>query len=329
LEAVLNGMSEGVIVVDTENRVKLINPAAAAMCGVPQDQAAGKLLLELVRQPVMEGLVTGRAERAEIEISGRMLLVHASRLSKQPAGLVLVLLDISELKRLEAVRRDFVANVSHELKTPLSAVVGFTEALQDGAKNDPIQRDDFLGRIHRQSARMAAIVDDLLALTGMETQGIQIERRQVKVRVLIEKALDAISQQARARGIQLAVPPDPAQEQIVSVDEDKLIQALVNLLDNAVKFSPSGGAIGISAAREADGVRISVSDDGPGISAEHLPRLFERFYRVDQSRSRELGGTGLGLAIVKHIVELHGGKVGVDSIVGNGSTFWVLLPCAT
>jgi two-component system, OmpR family, phosphate regulon sensor histidine kinase PhoR len=241
---------------------------------------------------------------------------------------VLVLLDISELKRLETVRRDFVANVSHELKTPLSAVVGFTEALQDGAKDDPAQRDDFLGRIHRQSARMAAIVDDLLALTGMETRGVQLEPKPVRVRTLIDKALDAISQQARSKELQLAVPPGPALDLSLPVDEDKVVQALVNLLDNAVKFSPGGSVIAISAVLENAGVRIAVSDDGPGIAGEHLPRLFERFYRVDKSRSRELGGTGLGLAIVKHIVELHGGSVGVDSTVGKGSTFWIVLPVA-
>lgn len=326
LEAVLNGMSEGVIVIDADHRVKLINPAAATMTGVPRDQATGKLLLELIRQPQIEALITGSSAREEIEIDGRALLLQVSPLAQRSPGQVLVLSDITDLRRLEAVRRDFVANVSHELKTPLSAVVGFTEALRDGAKDDPAQRDDFLERIRRQSSRMAAIVDDLLVLTGMESRGAQPDLRPVLVRVLVDKALDAISQRVRDKGIQLAVPPDPALEQTIPADEDKMVQALVNLLDNAVKYSPGGSTVSISAVIEGDSVKLSISDDGPGISAGHLPRLFERFYRVDKSRSRELGGTGLGLAIVKHIVELHGGKAGVTSIEGKGSTFWVLLP---
>ncbi|MDI6739530.1 MAG: ATP-binding protein [Candidatus Edwardsbacteria bacterium] len=236
------------------------------------------------------------------------------------------MLDITELKRLETARRDFVANVSHELKTPLSAVVGFTEALQDGAQDEPVQRDDFLERIHRQSARMVSIVDDLLVLTGMESRGIQPDLRPVPVRVLIDKALDTISQRVRAKGMNVAVPPDTALERTVSVDEEKIVQALVNLLDNAVKFSSRGSTIGVNAAIGGNSVKILVNDDGTGIPAEHLPRLFERFYRVDKSRSRELGGTGLGLAIVKHIVELHHGKAGVESIEGKGSTFWISLP---
>ncbi|HTY08077.1 MAG TPA: ATP-binding protein [Candidatus Edwardsbacteria bacterium] len=326
LESILESMREGVVVVGADGRIGLINPAAAAMLDTTAGQAAGKLVLELIRLPQLDQLVTGQADVAEVEIGGRTLLVHSSTLSGPVAGRVLVLLDVTDLKRLEGLRRDFVANVSHELKTPLSAVIGFTEALRDGAQDVPTERDDFLGRIHRQASRMAKIVNDLLDISGLETGNIRLNRQPVKVRQLIDQAMDAVGQQIRSRGMRVAVPSDPALELMINVDEERMTTALVNLLDNAVKFAPEKSTITVAAAASPGSVKLSVSDEGPGIPPEHLPRLFERFYRVDKSRSRDLGGTGLGLSIVKHVAETHGGSVGVTSDVGNGSTFWISLP---
>jgi two-component system phosphate regulon sensor histidine kinase PhoR len=328
LESILGGMSEGVVVIGPEGKVVLANPAAAAMMGTDREGAPGKLLLELIRLPQMEQLVSGDRDRVEIEINGRILLAHASRSDDPAIGQVLVLLDITDIRRLEGLRRDFVANVSHELKTPLSAVVGYAEALRDGAKDVPAQRDDFLERIERQAGRMTKIVNDLLDLTGLETGSIRLDRQPLVVRQLIDRALDAVAPQVRGRGLRVALPDGPALGLTIAADEGRITTALVNLLDNAAKFAPAGSTITVSAAAVPGGVKLAVSDQGPGIPAEHLPRLFERFYRVDRSRSRELGGTGLGLSIVKHVAETHGGSAGVESEPGKGSTFWIVVPAA-
>jgi len=326
LESILNGMSEGVIVIGAEGKVVLLNPAAGAMVGVTTEGAVGKLVLELIRLPQMERLVTGAADRAEVEINRRAVLIHSSNLSGPTVGRVLVLLDITDLKRLEGIRREFVANVSHELKTPLSAVIGFAEALRDGSKVVASDRDNFLERIHRQASRMGKIVNDLLDLSGLETGSTRLNFQPIKVRQLIDRALEMVGQQVRARGIKATIPPDPALDATVNVDEDRVVQALVNLLDNAVKFSEEKSSISVGAVLLDKQVKIYVTDNGPGIDTEHLPHLFERFYRVDKSRSRDLGGTGLGLAIVKHTAVLHAGTVGVESEVGRGSSFWIMLP---
>lgn len=326
LTAVLSGMSEGVLVLDGQQRVSLVNRAAEDMLGL-KGQATGRILLELVRHPGIQDLVEGRTDDLEIEHHGRHFLVRASSLVSQ-AGMVVVLADVTRLKRLEQMRRDFVANVSHELKTPLSAVIGFTEALHEGAGDALKTREDFIDRIRKQSARMARLVDDLLELSALESQGALTNAVPVKALTLAEKSVDNISPAARVRSQEISISGSPDWGLLVTVDEQRIVQALGSMLDNAVKYSPEKTRIEMDCRRQGDMLEISVSDQGPGIAAEHLPRLFERFYRVDKSRSRELGGTGLGLAIAKHIVELHGGKVGVESDLGRGSRFWMALPLA-
>ncbi len=326
LSAVLQGMSEGVIVIDQDNRILLVNHSVAAMLGVSGD-LAGRSLLELVRHPGIQDLVQGRTEDLDFEHGGRHYLAHASTLASN-AGTVVVLADVTRLKKLEQMHRDFVANASHELKTPLSAVIGFTEALSDGAFESPQTRDDFIERIRKQSNRMARLVDDLLELSALESLGAKMDAAPVKALCLAEKAVDNLSQAARSRSQEILISGSPDWDLRVIADEPRTIQALGNMLDNAVKYSPDGSKIEIECHRKEGLLEISVTDQGPGIAAEHLPRLFERFYRADKSRSRELGGTGLGLAIAKHIVELQGGKVGVESELGRGSRFWLALPLA-
>lgn len=326
LSAILSGMSEGVVVLDGQQRVSLVNRAAEDMLGL-KGQATGRILLELVRHPGIQDLVQGRMEELEIEHHDRYFLVRASSLVAQ-TGMVVVLTDVTRLKRLEQMRRDFVANVSHELKTPLSAIIGFIEALRDGAKDDPRNRDDFIERIRKQSDRMARLVDDLLELSSLESAAVKLSPVSVTAKALAEKTSEIMAQAATVKKQDICISDSPQWACLVELDEQRIIQALGNMLDNAIKYSPEGSKIELDCRIKQGFLEISVSDQGPGISAEHLPRLFERFYRVDKSRSRELGGTGLGLAIAKHIVELHGGTVGVESEMGRGSRFWLALPLA-
>ncbi len=326
IAAILDGMSEGVLVVGPDRRVSMINRAAAAMLGARED-AAGRGLLELIRHPGVQDLAEGSIAELEFEAADRHYLAHSSPLGSGE-GKVVVLADVTRLKRLEKTRRDFVANVSHELKTPLAAILGFTEALEDGAARDPGTAGDFVSRIRRQARGMAGLVDDLLELSSLESAAVRLETAAVGARGLAEKVVEGFSPSASAKGQRITVSGSPHWGSSVVGDESRLVQALGNLVDNAVKYSPEGAEIILDAFPQEGLLAISVADRGPGIDAEHLPRLFERFYRVDKSRSRELGGTGLGLAIAKHIVGLHGGKVGVESEPGHGSRFWMSLPLA-
>ncbi len=326
LSAILNSMSEGVVVLDQDHRVSLVNRAIAEMLGL-QGDVSGRLLIELIRNPGVQELLAGSIEELDFEHGGRYFLARASSLVSQ-RGLVVVLADITRLKRLEQVRRDFVANVSHELKTPLSAVIGFSEALQDGTADSPDTRNDFIQRIRLQAGRMARLVDDLLELAGLESSAVQLQKVLVRAKTLAEKAADNLAPAASAKGQKIILADSEHWQTPLPGDEPRLVQALSNLLDNAVKYSPERSTITVDCQLQDKRLSISVNDAGPGISAEHLPRLFERFYRVDKSRSKELGGTGLGLAIVKHIAELHGGSVGVESELRRGSRFWISLPLA-
>ncbi|MDP2806765.1 MAG: ATP-binding protein, partial [bacterium] len=244
-----------------------------------------------------------------------------------PRGWVLVSSDITRLKMLERIRKDFVANVSHELKTPLSAITGFSEALRDGALNNREQLEDFLGRIHAQSLRMSKLVNDLLELSAIESGNYALNKIPSSAGSLMEKAVDNLRSQITEKS-HLVQTDDKTGQDLVPMDFEKMASALGNLLDNAVKYAPQKSRIDLAAEIRENALTLSVSDNGPGISRENLPRLFERFYRVDRARSREMGGTGLGLAIVKHIAELHGGSAGAESVLGKGSRFWVKIPLA-
>jgi two-component system phosphate regulon sensor histidine kinase PhoR len=341
-EAVLGSMIEGVLAIDARQRVVGINRAAAELLAVDPARAIRRPLQEIVRnpdlrrfalraidcrEPVEDDLLLRGPRDRTIRLRGTAL-----RDLSGEGGAVIVLNDVTDVHRLENVRRDFVANVSHELKTPIASIKGFVETLLDGAIDDPVDTRRFLGIIARQADRLASIIEDLLALSRIEqSEGTgNLPRESVRMADLLSAVTVDCLPRAEDRSIRLDVTCDESVE--AKVNAPLLEQALINLVDNAIKYSDPGRTIRIGVATEAgttgDGgtVVITVQDEGCGIDAEHLPRLFERFYRIDKARSRKLGGTGLGLSIVKHIVQAHGGTVAVESEPGVGSTFTIRLP---
>jgi len=336
LQAVLASMVEGVLVLDRQGRILLINDALRQMLPGADRSAIGRPFIEVFRhhplnECVRAVLTAGEGRRQEVALltpEERIFLLQASVAKpdgERDVAAVLVFHDITELKRLERVRKDFVANASHELKTPLTSIAGYVEALLDGAKDDPATCAQFLGIIQKHTENLKAILSDLLQLSTIESGIYRWKRQEVEVAELAERAARVLRPVADRRQQTLTVRPCEASLRIWG-DLDRLTEALINLLDNAVKYTPEGGSITIDAIPDADGIRILVADTGIGIPPKELPRIFERFYRVDRARSREQGGTGLGLAIVKHIVEAHGGRVAVDSAIGQGTTFSLLLP---
>jgi signal transduction histidine kinase len=263
-----------------------------------------------------ERFADGRFETKLPEYPVREISALASALNSMAA----------RLDRLEHLRRDFVANVSHELKTPVTTIMGFVETLLDGAKENREELDRFLDIISRQAERLAAIIDDLLTLSRLESAPLSeiLDLKIQNLRGILDSCFQICRARAEAKHIKIKIDCPAVLE--VYADQSLLTQALVNLTDNAIKYSPENATVVLSGSVTGAGVRIAVADNGPGIAERHLPRLFERFYRVDKARSRKLGGTGLGLAIVKHIASVHQGRVGVDATVGRGSTFYLLLP---
>jgi two-component system phosphate regulon sensor histidine kinase PhoR len=270
-------------------------------------------------------------------LNGRCLQVEASPAGgerENEASVVLVFHDITELRRLEKIRKDFVANVSHELRTPLTSIKGYVEALLDGAKDDPAASVKFLEIILKQSDRLNLIIEDLLELSKIESGNVSFKEEPLELRSLLDRTLSTIKPIAEKNRHRLVIAIDPSLPPVTG-DEGRLVQVLTNLLDNAVKYTPTGGTITVGAKPVPSvgsdepaprAIELSVADTGIGIPEEDRPRVFERFYRVDKARSRELGGTGLGLAIVKHIVEGHGGQVWVEANHPQGSRFVVRLP---
>ena len=344
LLAMLTSMVEGVMVLDRRGRVLQVNPALERMFDVTRMDTRGRHCSDVFRHPQLDTLVsTVLAKRVneEDEIllhpSGRCLHIEASVTAsdrENEACAVLVFHDITELRRLENIRKDFVANVSHELRTPLTSIKGYIEALLDGAKDDPDTSTKFLDIILKQSDRLNLILEDLLQLSKIESGQVLFKREPLQIQRVIERTLAMIKPLADKKGHRLVsfVEDDlPA----VLGDEDRLMQVLSNLLDNAVKYTPENGTITVAAHPVSDdaerpaiatAVELSVTDTGLGIPERDHPRVFERFYRVDKARSRELGGTGLGLAIVRHIVEGLGGRVWVEANTPTGSRFVVRLP---
>jgi two-component system phosphate regulon sensor histidine kinase PhoR len=333
-EAILSSMVEGVLAVDPELRVTFCNEAFARAVGAHTPVPARLPVLELVRDPAFldllsRVLVTHQTFKLRLQLAaadGRSFEVQAAPLaSGARRGAIAILHDITDLERLERVRKDFVANVSHELRTPLTAIRGFAETLLDGALEDRENNRKFLEIIRAHAIRLNNISSDLLVLSELESGQPPAAPEPVSVRAALESAMRTVESEARIRGV--AIEAGALGDAEVMGDRTRLEQAFVNLLDNAVKFNRPGGQVRIETVRRADGtVGITISDTGIGIPSDDLPRIFERFYRVDKARSREVGGTGLGLSIVKHVVERMNGAVTVESALGKGSTFLVTLP---
>jgi two-component system phosphate regulon sensor histidine kinase PhoR len=335
MRAILGGMVEGVVALDDSQRLVFANERACELLELGEPPPVGRPLYEVVRsRPLLDAvqaaLFSPDPHRAEVAFgpAARSLTVHAARLPGQPPrGAVLVLHDTSELRRLERVRQEFVANVSHELKTPLSVIKACVETLIDGAVDDVQHRGRFLERVAAQAERLHALILDLLSLARIESGSEVLDFQAVPLRHAAQDAIGRHLPRAEAKGQSLELAPG-GEDTEAWADEDAIHHILDNLLDNAVKYTPEGGAVRVRVWSEGDSARVEVQDNGIGIPASDLPRVFERFYRVDKARSRELGGTGLGLSIVKHLAQSMRGTVGASSTPGAGTTFVVSLPRA-
>ena len=342
--AILRGMVEGVAVIGPEGRVAFLNGAFCRVAGVEAAQSEGRSMVEVIRQSdllvvIQHALAGKETSGSEVTLAGAdgtrhsfvatAAPVHAAGAeaggTSKAAGAVLVLHDISELRRLERVRQDFVANVSHEFKTPLTAIQGFAETLLGGALDDATNRRRFVEIIREHSARLDRLTDDLLKLSLIEAGKLELDFNEVNVAALVESCVDTARFRAAQKQLTVSVEC-PANLPQVRGDARRLAEVLQNILDNAVQYTPAGGKISIRAGVENSQVSIDVTDTGIGIPRDDQQRIFERFYRVDAARSREAGGTGLGLSIAKHLVEAHGGRIEVESEVGQGSTFSIVLP---
>jgi len=333
-DAILTGMVEGVLAVDKELRVTFCNAAFATAFGVDGPAPAGLPVLRLVRDPDFLEMLrivvnSGESVKRRMHLAGadsRSFEVQAAPLAgTSSSGAMAILHDITDLERLERVRKDFVANVSHELRTPLTAIRGYAETLLDGALDDPDNRLRFVEIIQSHAIRLNNIASDLLTLSELESGRPPLAPGKLSVLATLEAAMRTVESEAAMRKVQLGW--GTVEDLLVMGNKIKLEQAFVNLLDNAVKFNRGGGEVWVEASRLPGGkVAISIADSGIGIPSEDVPRIFERFYRVDKARSREVGGTGLGLSIVKHVIEQMQGTVSVESQLNKGSRFTVVLP---
>jgi two-component system, OmpR family, phosphate regulon sensor histidine kinase PhoR len=339
LEATMNGMREGMLVVDEEMRVIASNQAARDIFTHVEGSLESRRLSELSRNPAIHAAFIAalqRNERAEAKVE----MLNTDRLTydlrvvplrlddrEKTRGAIGVFFDITRLERLERVRQEFLSNVSHELRTPLTAILAFVETLEDGAINDSENNERFLSVIRKNAERMRNLIDDILELSAIEAGNIPVEVTQVRLHSVVRDVVTALGSRADARRIRLFNEVDA--EAIVFADARRVEQMVTNLVDNGIKFNHEGGSVIISHEKGENGRdRITVKDTGDGIPPEHIKRIFERFYRIDRARSREMGGTGLGLAIVKHLARAHGGEVSVQSAPGQGSTFIIELPAS-
>jgi two-component system, OmpR family, phosphate regulon sensor histidine kinase PhoR len=334
MAAILSGMVEGVLVIDGNGRLRLANEAARRMLHL-ENNLLGRHYVEAVRQPGVVGQLGAALkgeQRSPIEVplyapgaaGTRIFRAQATPASVDGGGAVLVLHDISDLRRVDRVRRDFVANVSHELRTPLTAVRGYVEALMEDPI-EPAQRKKFLEVIGRHTGRMERLVRDLLRLARLDAQQETADIHSVDVATLFRSASTDLAERIERQRllVDITVAPDAAS---IDADPTKMHDALRNLIENAVNYSEEGGRIELEARADGDRALLSVADHGPGIPAVDLGRVFERFYRVDKSRTRDPGGTGLGLSIVRHLIELHGGKISAANRPEGGAIFTIALP---
>ena len=334
MTAIFSNMAEAVLVIDKTLHVVSINPAGEKIFGVKKNIVENKLFLEAIPnndilEVVNKALNEGKPISQEMNLVWplqRVFQINASAIfeSDVTSGCLLVIRDITEIRRLETMRRDFVANVSHELKTPLTSIKGFIETLMEGAVDDKENRMNFLRIIHEHSERLNSLINDLLDLSYLESKQAGLNKEELDLGKLIATVISGFKAQAKQKDVEIT--SRIADRTIIEADKDKIEQVFINLIDNAIKFNKKGGTIGIYSEDLGDKIKIIVEDSGIGIPAKDIGRIFERFYRVDKARSRQMGGTGLGLSIVKHIIELHGGSVGIDSTEGLGSRFWLILP---
>ncbi|MFA4992387.1 MAG: ATP-binding protein [Candidatus Omnitrophota bacterium] len=334
LEAIFNSMIEGVIVTDESSRVISINHAIEELFDAKGAAIEGKFFLEGIRNSQISELISKAMSSAKLiskEITlimpaQRVVQVNVSPIFEQDkvTGSVIVIHDITEIRRLETMRRDFVANVSHELKTPLTSIKGFVETLLEGAMEDKENRANFLKIINNHVDRLNNLINDLLELSHIESKEIELLKNRLDLSSLVNEVVMGNKSQAKKKGVEIKSDLPAGLE--ISADNSKIEQVLVNLIDNAIKYNKENGFVRIYSEQLADKLKIVVEDSGSGIPVKDIPRIFERFYRVDKARSRQLAGTGLGLSIVKHIIGLHSGSVGVESTEGLGSKFWFILP---
>jgi two-component system phosphate regulon sensor histidine kinase PhoR len=332
LDAVLQKMTDGVLIVDELGRVQLVNPAAVKMFSISQPAPIGKPLIEVVRHHQPEEMwqrcrATGEAQRLDFEVGHRLSLNGiATSLSPAISGSTLLLFqDLTRQRQTEAMRRDFISNVSHELRTPLAALKALTETLQTGALEDPPAAHRFLEQMETEVDSLSLMVSELLELSRIESGRVPLNLAATAPLEIVNPAVERLRLQAERNGLVLSVECSDDLP-LVLADATRVQQVVVNLLHNAIKFTPSGGHVTVSVSQPNREICFAVSDTGIGIAAEDLPRIFERFYKVD--RSRATSGTGLGLAIARHLVEAHGGRIWVESEVGKGSTFFFTIPLA-
>ena len=337
VQAVFGAMLDGLVIVDDRRRVRLMNPEFRRLFGIGENISGGTLL-EVIHHASIDRLVTeairvreprresiqmsrGPSEDRDLEVSALPLGENSAEME----GAVVLFRDVTKLRQIEEIRRDFVANVSHELRTPLSIFRGYLETLLDDPHQPPGELLRILEIMERHSDRLNALVEDVLSLARLESPGMQLDLAEVDLAELLHEVMRDWEKRFEAKGLKSHLN-FPGNLPHLQADENRLQEVIYNLLDNAVKYSQPGGTVSLRAEINSDGVRISVVDQGIGIREADLPRIFERFYRADKARSRELGGTGLGLSIVKHIVQLHGGSVEAQSEPGKGTTISVLLP---
>jgi two-component system phosphate regulon sensor histidine kinase PhoR len=343
LEVTMDSMREAVVIIDSAMRVVALNNSARGVFRAGGDSALSpRRLSDLTRNPSVYSAfaaAVARGERAEVKVEiergdvrGTYDL-HVAPLRQREAvygsdvrGAVGVLFDITQLERLERVRQEFLSNVSHELRTPLTSIITFVETLEDVGAEDHENTSRFLSIIRRNAERMSALINDILELSAIEAGTVAVEPAQVRLSTLVGECFAALAPRAEGRAVKLF--NDVSRDVFVRADARRLEQMLTNLVDNAVKYTRAGGEVHVSHERVGARDRVHVADTGEGIAAEHLPRIFERFYRVDRARSRDMGGTGLGLAIVKHLARAHGGEATARSELGRGSTFTIELPAS-
>jgi two-component system phosphate regulon sensor histidine kinase PhoR len=338
IQAILTSMSEGVVATEITGRISIINPAAAELFNLSPGMGVGEFPYKVFPNSELGDIfhqiyVKGYSLQKEITWPGEPERTFNLRLApirddinEEIRGVVAVIGDVTKIRQLESMRRDFVANVSHELKTPLTSIKGFVETILDGALDDRDTAKKFLTIIYQEAERLNHLIHDLLDISKLESGQMDVKQKSIKIKPLVNAILASLENQLSDKNITLI---KQFKTETIPGDEDLLQEVIINLLDNAIKYTPADGTVRIGTDRTKEGVSFYVEDTGIGIPKESLPRLFERFYRVDKGRSRAMGGTGLGLAIVKHIIERHGGKINVTSEFGKGSRFTFVIPTAS